>query len=253
MKHNEHPVLSDKNAILIWLLLCVGTVITVAAAAVDLGPLNVPIALLIATIKASLVVIFFMGMRHETGELRVMAGSSFVFVGIFIILTGSDIFFRQNPWVVGPIFKEASASSTQVASPWNKTDELIALGKENYATQCMACHGASGKGDGPAAAAMNPKPRNFHSDQGWLKERRPSLVFETLSKGVGKGMPAFSTLSSDIRWGLAHYLLSFGPEPKVDSEADLKKIGIDPNQKGGSTSEKVLPIDFAIERVARDS
>ncbi len=34
-------------------------------------------------------------------------------------------------------------------------------GKQSYQTFCFACHGATGKGDGPAGAALNPKPRDF--------------------------------------------------------------------------------------------
>lgn len=34
-------------------------------------------------------------------------------------------------------------------------------GKTKYDQLCTTCHGATGKGDGPAGAALNPKPRNF--------------------------------------------------------------------------------------------
>lgn len=42
-------------------------------------------------------------------------------------------------------------------------DDLIAKGKEVYAVKgaCAACHGPEGKGDGAAAAALDPKPRSF--------------------------------------------------------------------------------------------
>ncbi|MFV1997134.1 MAG: cytochrome c [Acidiferrobacterales bacterium] len=41
------------------------------------------------------------------------------------------------------------------------TKEQLAIGKKVYIDTCAACHGASGKGDGPAAAALDPKPANF--------------------------------------------------------------------------------------------
>lgn len=54
------------------------------------------------------------------------------------------------------------------------TEEQLAMGKEIYTRICASCHGESGKGDGPAAAALEQKPADFtdpahskyYSDQG---------------------------------------------------------------------------------------
>ena len=56
------------------------------------------------------------------------------------------------------------------------TSDEIKAGKAVYVKVCSSCHGTSGKGDGPAAAALNPKPANFtdtehsmfYSDRGRL-------------------------------------------------------------------------------------
>ena len=58
-----------------------------AVAFVDLGPFNTVVALLIAVIKASLVVLFFMGVRYNTPLTRVVAVSGFVWL---LILFGLD-------------------------------------------------------------------------------------------------------------------------------------------------------------------
>src|SRR5262245_26855270 len=43
-------------------------------------------------------------------------------------------------------------------------------GAKIYADRCVLCHGPEGKGDGPAAAGLNPKPRN-HTDGTYMKSR----------------------------------------------------------------------------------
>jgi mono/diheme cytochrome c family protein len=37
---------------------------------------------------------------------------------------------------------------------------------EIFASRCVACHGPTGEGNGPASSGLNPKPRNFH-DPAW--------------------------------------------------------------------------------------
>jgi mono/diheme cytochrome c family protein len=57
--------------------------------------------------------------------------------------------------------------------------------KDVFAQRCVTCHGASGKGDGVGAAALNPKPRNY-TDKEWQK----SVTDETLKKIIVGGGPA---------------------------------------------------------------
>ena len=70
----------------------------------------------------------------------------------------------------------------------------VAAAAEIFENRCSVCHGASGKGDGAGSAALDPKPRDFTSDE-W----QASVTDEHLQKiivyggaGVGKSptMPA---------------------------------------------------------------
>ena len=63
--HAEHHVVPLKIYFLIFFALMIGTVITVAAAFVDMGFLNTPVALIIALVKASLVILFFMHVKYS--------------------------------------------------------------------------------------------------------------------------------------------------------------------------------------------
>ena len=79
---------------LIFGLLMLLTGITVVVAFLDLGFLNTPIALIIATIKATLVILYFMHVRHSTRLTWVVVIVSFLFVGILFVLTFSDYLTR---------------------------------------------------------------------------------------------------------------------------------------------------------------
>lgn len=57
--------------------------------------------------------------------------------------------------------------------------------RTKYDTLCSTCHGKNGVGDGAAAAALNPKPRNY-TDKAWQK----SVTDEQLAKVIVGGGPA---------------------------------------------------------------
>jgi cytochrome c oxidase subunit 4 len=80
--------------LLVFGALLVLTLITTAVAFVDLGPLNTPLALSIALLKASLVMIYFMHLRHSTFLARVFAGAGVLWLLHFIIFTLSDYLTR---------------------------------------------------------------------------------------------------------------------------------------------------------------
>jgi len=66
-----------------------------------------------------------------------------------------------------------------------------------YAENCVACHGANGRGDGPRAYFIFPKPRNFHDSatREYLDRRN---LYNGIKFGVvGKEMPAWGKVLSD--------------------------------------------------------
>jgi mono/diheme cytochrome c family protein len=98
------------------------------------------------------------------------------------------------------------ATAVSAAAP-KKTPDLVAKGKVSYATNCSACHGDAGKGDGPAGAALDPKPRNLVSGK-FKNGAAANQVFDTLSKGIeGTTMVGYGHLPEDERWALTYYVL----------------------------------------------
>ncbi|MGA2065162.1 MAG: cytochrome C oxidase subunit IV family protein [Thermoguttaceae bacterium] len=74
----------------VWGALVALTVLTVAAAGVDLGNLNLYIALAIAGVKAALVVLYFMHLRYDRPFLLVVFLGCLAFVVLFISLAMTD-------------------------------------------------------------------------------------------------------------------------------------------------------------------
>jgi cytochrome c oxidase subunit 4 len=80
---------------LIFAVLMVGTAITVGVAFVDLGPFNAIVALTIAVLKATLVVLFFMHVRYSTRLTWAVVVGSIFWLGILLTLTFSDYLTRS--------------------------------------------------------------------------------------------------------------------------------------------------------------
>ncbi len=87
------------------------------------------------------------------------------------------------------------------------------LGRRVFVDRCAACHGDQGFGDGPAANAIVPRPRNFHDPEFW-KGRTPEALRAVVAHGKGPAsmMPAFEGVLSDAEIdAVVDYLQSFRP------------------------------------------
>lgn len=252
---HKHFILPTRLALIIGGALLGLTVITVAVAGVDLGRFNFPIAMLVASVKATLVALFFMGLKYDRKENAVIFGTSFLFLAIFFGLTITDLFFRDKIALRDGFNSAVAQTSSKFKKPWEPNPELIAKGKDLFAAQCVACHGAGGKGDGVAAGSLIPKPRNLTLPDGWKVGRKPTEVFKTLKEGLsGTAMASFASLPPEDRWALVHFVLSIGPAAPQDTPQDFAKIGIDPTKEmassGGASESPTISVDLAIERMS---
>jgi len=138
----------------------------------------------------------------------------------------------------------AVAASADLGTLLTSTPELVAQGKSLFSVNCISCHGAAGAGDGAAAAALNPKPRNFTSDQGWKFGRGVARIARTLSEGSpGTAMAAFQAIPMPERIALAHFVRSLNAAPAADQKADLDWLGIGaPGAAAGGAASAAAPV-----------
>ena len=94
-KHDHSGDWKTYLAILVALLFL--TVVTVTAASFDFGSANVLIAIIIATIKASLVALFFMHLRHDSAVNSIIFLSALLFLSFLLILCLIDVNSRIEP------------------------------------------------------------------------------------------------------------------------------------------------------------
>lgn len=98
---HEHHIIPFKILLSVFLALVGLTVLTVAVAQVHLGPLNVPVALGIASAKAALVVMFFMALKYDKPVNTMVFALGTVFVVVFIAFTLFDTAYRGDLGNVG--------------------------------------------------------------------------------------------------------------------------------------------------------
>ncbi len=109
-----------------------------------------------------------------------------------------------------------------------KTVPDVARGATLYQEQCVACHGVSGHGDGPAAAQLDPPPVAF-TDAERARERSLYSLFEAISQGVeGTSMASFASLSAEDRWALSFYVGTLA-YPEATRQAGAKLWRQDPS------------------------
>jgi cytochrome c oxidase subunit 4 len=92
----------------IFAALMILTAVTTWVAFIDLGPMNVVIMLVIAGVKASLVVLWFMHARYESTLTRMTIVGAVFWLLVLIVISAGDVFIRARPEVV-PLVPAAAA------------------------------------------------------------------------------------------------------------------------------------------------
>lgn len=135
----------------------------------------------------------------------------------------------------------------------NPSPELIEKGKELFNTTCASCHGESGEGNGPAGLNLNPKPRNFHSADGWTNGRKFSEIFKTLTEGIlQNGMAAYEYIPANDRFALIHYIRTFTNDYPEITDEEVNSMEIEYGLLEGKKQPNTIPVDLAEKKIAEE-
>lgn len=148
--------------------------------------------------------------RVEPGRYRVQ-GAFFSMVGTWQVQT---LLSRADRAPTQLSFAVAIGAPGEAGGPLNplRTDAIsFAAGQQLYQANCASCHGDGGRGDGPLAAGLNPRPSDFaeHMPAG---KHTDGQIFLWIRDGFpGTAMPAWGKRLSDEQiWQLVNYLRTFG-------------------------------------------
>ncbi len=102
-----------------------------------------------------------------------------------------------------------------VEDPPADPSTLAKAGAAIYTQHCVTCHGPEGKGNGPAAALLDPQPRNFTRGLFKFKTSVPEEMpfdddlYRTITHGIpAGGMPSYKDLTPFERWALVAHVKS---------------------------------------------
>ena len=105
--------------------------------------------------------------------------------------------FAQDSWHAPELAKE-------INNPYADNKIAAQMGQVLYSKLCWTCHGKNGKGDGPAAANLKPKPKDFSSTD--IQKQTDGELFWKLSNGKGMMVPYKHSLNEEKRWQLINYI-----------------------------------------------
>jgi mono/diheme cytochrome c family protein len=139
------------------------------------------------------------------------------------------------------------------ATVMTATPTLLARGEVLFKQNCTSCHGDAGRGDGPAVATLNPKPRNFTQPDKWTRGFRVTDIFTTVTVGVkGTGMAAFDFIVPADRMALVHYVRSLGAFDHGPEDPKATLALADQFRSKGVHIPSRIPVSMAIKKMVHE-
>ncbi|MEW6701282.1 MAG: cytochrome c [Bacteroidota bacterium] len=179
-------------------------------------------------------------------------------LGIFFVKNLTAVSFNEQPVSVPDTVnvkkeimmkKGGAATSVDFEVVKSPTPEFVAKGKELYIANCSSCHGNNGMGDGPAAIALNPKPRNFVSADGWMQGRNIDQMFKTLNDGMpGSAMGAYEYIPASDRFAILAFIRTLAQFPTITDE-QLNSLDAAYKFSAGANTPNQIPVSLAEQKL----
>lgn len=102
-----------------------------------------------------------------------------------------------DPW-------KAPAEADALIDPLANDPKAIQKGEKVFGALCWTCHGMTGKGDGPNAAALKVHPADLGSAP--VQTQTNGAIYWKITHGRGEMASYEQVLSREQRWAAVHYL-----------------------------------------------
>jgi mono/diheme cytochrome c family protein len=143
--------------------------------------------------------------RRELRGLAPYAGRATLSVAAVLLIGGAVLWFGFPD--------EHGGADLQAGNPVPPSEQSIERGRMLFQQNCIVCHGEDGRGDGPAAAELNPQPTDFRLH---MPNHTDPDFFRFIADGYpGSAMPEFrESFSEEDIWNLVNFLrASFSEAP----------------------------------------
>ncbi len=206
-------------------------------------------------------------MPHQSQRIVAVVGSALLTLGLVTIGGRAVVQGREarrlqyqpptladsDPTIFPTVIGKATPG-LDLTQLFTATPQALAQGKQLFNTDCVVCHGAEGKGDGAAAVALTPRPRDLASPKGWTVGYTIGDIYSTLTEGIkGTGMAAFDALSPPDRFAVAHYVQALGHFDHHDNPtAEIAKLDAKYHLSQGPRAPNKVAVPTIMTHMAAD-
>jgi mono/diheme cytochrome c family protein len=208
VRETAHP--GTMVYIVVAVILTVLTAMEVTAFYVQaVKPILLPLLLILSAAKFVLVAMFYMHLKFDSWRYSTIFVGQLFFAAAVIIMLGLLMVQRQMAQAQIPQgqIAQGQIAQGQIAQAGNAAAAI-------FQKSCATCHGTDGRGDGPAAMALDPKPQDFKDCKNMAAKSDETLFKAVKGGGHAVGLspimpPWGGTYSDEQIHGLVQYVRTF--------------------------------------------